>query len=114
MKTLTLLLLLAGAAQAAVVSEYYKPPKSFPPTTEVEVFRTQRPTRPYVELAELQSRKRNGATEDLVKTAKQIGADAIIMLDSKTVGHVAVSTVFVPVKRSVAIAIRYTDKEESK
>ena len=102
-----------ACAHSPRVAEWYNQQK-LEPTQNVEVFRTQRPTRAYIELAELQVDDRNRKpTEALVQKAREIGADAIIMT-----GQGGNRQVFVPMggmmigrrlTSTSAIAIKYKE-----
>jgi hypothetical protein len=86
----------------------------YPPTQEIQVFRTAVPTRPYVELAELRTIAGDQrAIDALVQKAKELGADGLVIL-----GEQAGDTVAVPVGGMwmaatdsflVAVAIRFSD-----
>lgn len=76
-----ILLLLAAGCTPVTVMRYNK---VYPPTSSVEVFRTARPERPYTEIAELEVRSHKKAIESLVKKARELGADAIIVMGERT------------------------------
>lgn len=85
----------------------------YPPTANVEVLRTNPPDRQYVELGEIEiNSKQDNAVQYLVQKAKEMGADAIILMGEKNRGAVAVPigqmVYAAPVTRLWAIAIKYT------
>ena len=105
-------LLLSGCVSARYM-RYTE--ETFPPTTEVEVLRTKPADRAYVELGEI-SLRLNRSTADnailiLKEKAREIGADAIVVLGEQSRGAVAAPVgymaVAVPVRDLVAVAIRY-------
>jgi hypothetical protein len=85
-------LLTGCAATTSVV--LLDPAKSFPPSTEVQIL-LKPPERPYVEIAKLESRGLIGepepsVLEDARAKAAQIGADAIIVVETSSVHQPAV------------------------
>lgn len=94
--------------------------KTFPPTNEVEILATQVPSRRYVEIAELEvvnEYSRESQFEALKKKAKEVGANAVILVAEANKGAIAVdswgayggSAMVIPVRRIRGIAIRYLD-----
>ena len=74
-----LCLFLLGCAPRVHVMPYTD--ITYPPTTEVEVFRTLHPDREYVELAELWIDSNHpDAIQQLLEQSRQLGADAIILM----------------------------------
>lgn len=59
---------------------------AFAPTSSVEVFRLKAPARPYVEIAQLQTYNDEKAVSRLVGRAREIGANAIVILGEKVEG----------------------------
>jgi hypothetical protein len=105
--------LLLSACVSARYMRYTE--ETFPPTTEVEVLRTKPADRAYLELGEI-SLRLNKSTADnailiLKEKAREIGADAIVILGERYRGSVAAPVgymaVAVPVHDLVAVAIRY-------
>jgi hypothetical protein len=72
-----LVLALSGCAPG-VRTAMFRP--AFPPTEEVDVYRTKMPARPYIEVAELKTDARGDWLGRLVGEARSIGADGIIVL----------------------------------
>lgn len=62
----------------------YRP--AFPPTEEIDVYRTKIPDRPYIEIAELTTDASGDALQRLVEQAKAIGADGLIVLGERIQG----------------------------
>ncbi len=85
------------------------------PTDRIEVFHTKPTDRDYVELAELSIRLDKSTEETAVlylnDKAKELGADAIIMMGERTTGAFAMPlgnmAIAVPTKELYAIAIKY-------
>ena len=81
-------LVLAGCAATTSVV-VLDPTKKYSPSPSVEIL-LKRPQRPYVEIAKLESRGNVGepettVLEDARKRAQEIGADAIIVVDSSSI-----------------------------
>lgn len=87
--------------------------QTFAPTTRVDVLRTRVAERRHVELGELCTSAGHTAVMRLTEKAKELGADAIILLGERSAGAVAVPVgqmaVAVPLTDTCAVAIRYTD-----
>jgi hypothetical protein len=87
----------------------------YPPTTEIEVLRTKPADRLYIELGEISLRLTKSNESDAIlmlkEKAKEIGANAILILGEQTRGAVAFPAgymaVAVPIRDLVAVAIRY-------
>jgi hypothetical protein len=84
----------------------------YSPTTNVEVLRIKPPDRQYIELGELEIKStRDDAVQYLVQRAKEIGADAIILMPEKSIGAVAAPIgqmiYAAPIRRRWAVAIKY-------
>jgi len=88
---------------------------SFPPTTDVEVLRTKPADRPYIELGEIRLQLKKSNEDDAIlvlkEKAKEVGADAIVILGEQSrgtailpMGNMAFA---VPLRDLVAVAIRY-------
>ena len=82
------------------------------PTNTIDVIRTNSVSRDYIELAELRTRvgilSRDQAIINIKEKAKEIGADAIIILGKETQGAIiTTNTLAVPIQDMVAIAIKY-------
>jgi hypothetical protein len=108
------LLLIVGCALPIRVTPYTT--MQYEATQNVEVMRTKPPDREYIEIAELRTRvgaaNRHLALPNMVEKAKQIGADAIILLGEQEQGKVLTGMgTAVPVAASimdmVGIAIKY-------
>lgn len=90
---------------------------SYPPTTDVQVFRTAPVDRKYSEIGELSLRvkksNRETAVFQLRERAKAIGADAIILMGERSAGAIAMpmgqGAVAVPLREIYAIAIKYME-----
>ena len=85
----SLLLLSACATTTSVV--LLDPTKQYSPTQSVEIL-LKPPSKPYVEIAKLEAKGSAGQPEtelleDLREKARQIGADAIIVVDTSSVYH---------------------------
>jgi len=88
---------------------------SFPSTTEVEVLRTKPADRPYIELGEIRLQLKKSNEDDAIlvlrEKAKEVGADAIVILGEQSRGAVLLPmgsmTVAVPLRDLVAVAVRY-------
>ncbi len=88
---------------------------SYSPTADVEVLRTKPADRPYVELGELRLRVKKSNEDDAILSLKQkareIGADAIVILGEQTRGAVMVPVgtiaVAAPIRILIAVAIHY-------
>jgi hypothetical protein len=72
-----LVLALSGCAPG-VRTAMFRP--AFPPTEEVDVYRTKMPERPYIEIAEIKTDARGDWLGRLKGEAASMGADAIIVL----------------------------------
>lgn len=88
---------------------------TYPPTTEVEVLRTQPADRPYVELGEIRLRLKRSNEDDAIlilkEKAREVGADAIVILGEESRGAAILPAgnmaVAVPLRDLIAVAIRY-------
>jgi len=89
--------------------------QTFEPTKEVQIFQTNRPEKEYIELGLLTAKDENNALKHLKDKAKEIGANAIIILGKKNKGTVVVPignmAYGVPVNRLEAVAIRYKNNQ---
>jgi len=87
----------------------------FPPTTQVEVIHTKPISRDYIEIGEIAIRLRKATQENavvyLIGKAKELGADAILIIGERSKGAVAMPigyiVVAVPIRELYAIAIKY-------
>jgi len=89
------LLLLSSACHSVSFISYRD--ESYPASSSIEVFRSKSIEKEYIELGELSLRVKNGlfGNQDevvlkLKEKAKEIGADAIIILGEETEGNVIV------------------------
>jgi hypothetical protein len=109
----TALLIFSACAPSARFGRYTE--TTYQPTAEVEVFRSKPPGRPYTELGEIRLRIKKSNEDDAIfvlkEKAREIGADAVIILGEEyrgsaivPVGNMAIA---VPKKDLVGIAIRY-------
>lgn len=88
--------------------------QNFEQTSEVEIFQTNPPKDEYIEMGVLSIRIKKQNEDDVIinlrKKAKEIGADAIIILGEKTEGTVAVPVgnmaYGVPIRDFRALAIK--------
>ncbi len=69
---------LAAGCAYGIQTAVFRPP--YPPTTAVDVYRDKPPDRPYVEIAQLTTDDGGNALGRLVEKAKEVGADAVIIL----------------------------------
>jgi hypothetical protein len=91
----------------------------FMPTSSVEVLRTRPAEREYIELAEVSLRltytNRNNAVFILSEVARNLGADALILLGEKDSGSVILpffgAYISEKTEKLVGIAIRYKQPE---
>ena len=109
----TLSVLIASCAPQAKFLEYTE--ESFEPTSEVEIFHTRPPDEDYVEMGviSIQIKKQNENEVIVIvrEKAKEIGADAIIILGERNQGVVAMPignmAYGVPIRDFQALAIKY-------
>jgi hypothetical protein len=88
---------------------------TYPPTTEVEVLRTKPVDRPFVELGEIRLQLKKSNENDAIlilrDKAREIGANAIVILGEQSRGTAIVPAgnilMAVPLRELVAVAIRY-------
>lgn len=89
--------------------------QTFEPTKEVKVFQTNLPEKDYIELGLLSAETGKNAIIDLQNKAKEIGANAIIILGERNKGTVAMPignmAYGVPVNKLEAVAIRYKNNQ---
>lgn len=117
--TITLLgsLGFTGCAPTHRVSYSPYTDQTFAPTAQVDVFRTKVPDRRYTELGELCIRVGRSTQESsvlhLTEKAKEIGANAIILIGERSRGAVGAPVgqmmVAVPLRDTCAVAIRYAE-----
>ncbi len=69
---------LAAGCAYSIQTAMFRPP--YPPTSAVDVYRDKPPERPYVEIAQLGTYQGANALGRLVERAKELGADAVIIL----------------------------------
>lgn len=69
---------LAAGCAYGIQTAMFRPP--YAPTTAVDVYRDKPPDRPYVEIAQLATYDGGNALGRLVERAKELGADAVIIL----------------------------------
>lgn len=90
----------------------------YPPTSNVQVLQIKPPDRAFRELGVLSIRLKRDTQDDailyLVNRAKEIGADAIVVLGEVSAGAVAIPmgnmAVAVPLRDLQALAIRYESR----
>jgi hypothetical protein len=88
---------------------------SFPSTTEIEVLRTKPADRPYIELGEIRLQLKKSNEDDAIlvlkEKAKEVGADAIVILGEESRGAVILPmgsmAVALPLRDLVAVTVRY-------
>ena len=83
--------LLAACSMVSTHVVQFDPSRTYTPTQNVEVL-LEKPKRPYIEIALLESRGEIGVTEpqllnDARDKARAVGADAIVRIDSERVYH---------------------------
>jgi len=114
-KLLSLLIFLTIFISCSSVDFLRYTDQTFEPTVEVEVFHTIPPKKDYIELGLLSAEDGDDAVSDLKNKAKEIGANAIIILGEKNKGTVAIPignmAYGVPVNELEAVAIRYKDNQ---
>ncbi len=69
---------LAGGCAYGVKTAMFRAP--YPPTAAVDVYREKGPDRPYVEIAQIGTLGEGNALGRVVEKAKEVGADAVIIL----------------------------------
>lgn len=87
----------------------------FPPTIQIEVLHTKPASRDYMEIGEIAVRLTKATEENavvyLIGKAKELGADAIMIIGECSKGAVAMPigtmVVAVPIRELYAIAIKY-------
>ena len=87
----------------------------FQPTTQIEVIHTKPISRDYIEIGEIAIRLKKATQENavvyLIGKAKELGADAILIIGERSKGTVAMLiddiAVAVPIRELYAIAIKY-------
>jgi len=75
--------LVAGCSYGIETAMFRAP---YPPTASLDVYRDKPPDRPYVEIAQLGTFDQGNALGRLVERAKELGADAIILLPRRYTG----------------------------
>lgn len=102
-----------GCAHNASVTRYSQ--TQYPPTTsEIDVYSTAAPSRPYTEIAKLEVDDRHGSPiTALVKKAKEIGAQGLILTGQREGKRVMAPLGGMLIGRtltmSTGVAIRYTE-----
>lgn len=95
---------------------------NYPRTTEVDVYRKEKPTKEYIEIGKIEikekAEKENKIFELAIKKAKEVGADGIVLISQETQSdyiHLLKDTLTpgaeVVVKRLIFIAIKYVEKK---
>lgn len=109
------LLMFISCASSVVYHPFTGP---YPKTTEVYVYMTEKPTKPYKEIGRIEVTEGAGGGRDMVqvaiKKAKEVGADGIILLsEEKDTGYIVMEKMILPgtVKHLVFIAIKYVEKK---
>lgn len=85
---------------------------TYSPTETVKIYRTNKPERPYIEIAQIETdASRKNAMELLIAKAKELGGDAIIITGEENKGAIAIpigTMVYAaPVNYLVAIVIKF-------
>ncbi len=75
---------LAGGCAYGVNTALFRGP--YPPTASLDVYREKPPDRPYVEIAQIGTFDQGNALGRVVERAKELGADAIILLPRRYAG----------------------------
>lgn len=110
---IVLLIFLIGCSTPVKVMRYTT--EIFPPTQKVEVLRTKSIERDYIEIGEVSIRLKKSTESNavalLAEKAKELGADAIILMGERSRGAVAMPVgsmiAAVPLRELYGIAIRY-------
>lgn len=74
----------AGGCAYGVKTAMFRAP--YPPTAAVDVYREKAPDRPYVEIAQIGTLDQGNALGRVVERAKELGADAVILLPRRYTG----------------------------
>ncbi len=90
-------------------------PDFYPPTNKIKILRTAPVERKYEEIAEISLRIKKSTRETAVITlsekAKELGADALILMGERSVGAVAIPigrmALALPLREIYGIAIKY-------
>lgn len=105
----SLFLALTGCASQIRFMRYTS--SDYPPTGDVEVLQIKPPNKQFRELGVLSVRLNKHTEENavlyLVERAREIGADAIVIMGEVSAGAVLVGAVAVPLRDLQALAIRY-------
>ncbi len=100
---------LAGGCAYTVNTAMFRAP--YPPTASLDVYRDKPPDRPYVEIAQIGTYDQGNALGRLVEKAKELGADAIIVLPRRYAGtdysYLDASQWVTPYYAIEVIAIKY-------
>jgi len=107
--------LLLGCATSPQVKVMRYTTEIFQPTSRIEVLHTKPVGRDYIEIGEISIRLKKSTEENAVvylkEKARELGADAIIIMGDRSRGAVAVPigsmAVAVPIRELYAIAIKY-------
>lgn len=95
---------------------------NYPRTTEVDVYKKEKPTKEYIEIGKIEikekAEKESKIFELAIKKAKEVGADGIVLISQETQSdyiHLLKDTLTpgaeVVVKRLIFIAIKYVEKK---
>lgn len=110
------LLMFVSCASSVVYHPFTGPYRQ---TTEVDVYMTEKPIKPYKEIGRIEVTEGAGGGKDMVsvaiKKAKEVGADGVILLtDKKDTGYIVSGNLILPgtVKHLVFIAIKYIEKSD--
>lgn len=111
--TMLLLLLVGCATNQTKVMRYTI--ETFAPTDRVEVLHTKPVSRDYIEIGEVSIRLKKSTEETAVallcERAKELGADAFIIIGERSKGAVAMPVgsmaVAVPIRELYGVAIKY-------
>jgi hypothetical protein len=115
---LIMVLVLAACATAHSVRFMRYQDTQYPPTTNIEVLQMKPSDRSFTELGVLAIRVKKNTQDDsvlfLIDRAKEIGADAIVILGEVSAGAIAMPlgnmAVAVPIRDLQALAIRYESR----
>jgi type IV pilus biogenesis protein CpaD/CtpE len=109
-----MLLLLSGCSTTQPTVMKYTS-EAFQPTQHIEIFHIKPPARDYIEIGEVSIRLKKSTQENAVallsEKAKELGADALVIIGERSKGAVAMPVgslaVAVPLRELYGIAIKY-------
>ncbi len=116
-KYLLLCFIVVGCTTTARVSPYGTETYQPKPALSVEVFRTNKPTRPYIEIGEVAVRVKRSNEDKVVEMlrekAGELGADGLILIGEHSEGafaqDIGETTVVKHLRSLFGVAIKYKD-----